>query len=60
MVNEFVAPEGKLDAPVVVLGEVPGKVEMVEGQPFVGPAGRLLFDSFFLSGLVVYASLYTL
>lgn len=47
MVNEFVAPEGKLDAPVVVLGEVPGKVEMVEGQPFVGPAGRLLFDSFF-------------
>ena len=45
MVNEFVAPEGKLDAPVVVLGEVPGKVEMVEGQTFVGPAGRRLLDS---------------
>lgn len=48
MVNEVVKPEGKEDAPIVVLGEAPGKVEMVEGQPFVGPAGRLLFDSFLL------------
>jgi uracil-DNA glycosylase family protein len=33
---------GALDARLVLLGEQPGDREDVEGEPFVGPAGRLL------------------
>jgi uracil-DNA glycosylase len=33
---------GPSDAPVMVVGEQPGDVEDHEGEPFVGPAGRLL------------------
>jgi uracil-DNA glycosylase family protein len=33
---------GPATAPVMFVGEQPGDVEDVEGEPFVGPAGRLL------------------
>src|SRR4051812_33857330 len=33
---------GPADARVVMVGEQPGDVEDREGEPFVGPAGRLL------------------
>jgi DNA polymerase len=33
---------GPADAPVVLVGEQPGDVEDRRGEPFVGPAGRLL------------------
>jgi len=33
---------GPADARVVIVGEVPGDQEDREGEPFVGPAGRLL------------------
>ena len=33
---------GPLNAPVVIVGEAPGKEEEEAGAPFVGPAGRLL------------------
>lgn len=34
--------EGNLDAAVLFLGEAPGRMEDLEGRPFVGAAGRLL------------------
>ncbi len=33
---------GPADARVVLIGEQPGDVEDQQGQPFIGPAGRLL------------------
>ena len=33
---------GPSDAPIMLLGEQPGDQEDIEGQPFVGPAGKLL------------------
>jgi uracil-DNA glycosylase len=33
---------GPADAAAIIIGEVPGDREDIEGQPFVGPAGRLL------------------
>jgi uracil-DNA glycosylase family 4 len=33
---------GPIDAALMVIGEAPGRQEDVEGQPFVGAAGRLL------------------
>ena len=36
---------GRLDAPLVLVGEQPGDAEDREGEPFVGPAGRVLWDA---------------
>lgn len=33
---------GPLDATLIIIGEAPGRQEDIEGQPFVGAAGRLL------------------
>lgn len=33
-----VAPEGSLKAPIILIGEAPGKTEMELGRPFVGPS----------------------
>jgi len=38
----FVPPSGRLDAPYVLIGEAPGKVEVRERRVFVGPAGNEL------------------
>ncbi len=35
---------GKPDADVMLIGEGPGEQEDLQGQPFVGPAGKLLDD----------------
>lgn len=40
--TQTVFGEGEPDARVVLVGEMPGDREDVEGHPFVGPAGRLL------------------
>ncbi len=40
--TQGVLGDGDPDAPLVVLGEQPGDVEDQEGEPFVGPAGKLL------------------
>ncbi|UMG91523.1 UdgX family uracil-DNA binding protein [Nocardioides sp. TF02-7] len=40
--TQGVMGEGRPDAPLVLLGEQPGDREDVEGEPFVGPAGKLL------------------
>lgn len=38
----FVPPSGRLDAPFVLIGEQPGRVEVRERKVFVGPAGNEL------------------
>lgn len=42
MPSTFVPPSGKLDAAFVLVGEQPGKQEVLRHQPFVGPAGENL------------------
>jgi uracil-DNA glycosylase family 4 len=42
MPSTFVPPSGRLDAQFVIIGEQPGKQEVLRGQPFVGPAGENL------------------
>lgn len=42
MPNTFVPAAGKLDARFVLVGEQPGKQEVLRHQPFVGPAGENL------------------
>jgi DNA polymerase len=40
--TQAVFSRGRVDAPVVLVGEQPGDEEDKQGLPFVGPAGRLL------------------
>lgn len=40
----MVVGEGPLDAPLLLVGEAPGKVEDETGHPFVGRSGQLLLD----------------
>ena len=41
--NQTVFGEGKRDAPLILVGEQPGDREDVQGHPFVGPAGHVLW-----------------
>ena len=40
--TQTVFGEGPEDAKIVMVGEVPGDQEDLQGKPFVGPAGKLL------------------
>lgn len=40
--RRLVCGAGPLTAPVAVVGEAPGEQEELRGEPFVGPAGKLL------------------
>ena len=40
--TQGVMGDGRADAALMLLGEQPGDREDIEGEPFVGPAGRLL------------------
>lgn len=40
--TQAVFGEGTRNAKMMLVGEQPGDAEDVEGEPFVGPAGRLL------------------
>ncbi|MFK7878099.1 MAG: uracil-DNA glycosylase family protein [Paracoccaceae bacterium] len=40
--RKLVFSDGKPGAPVMIIGEAPGREEDREGRPFVGPAGQLL------------------
>lgn len=42
--NRMVFGVGKRDADVMFIGEGPGEQEDLQGEPFVGPAGKLLDD----------------
>ena len=40
--TQTVFGEGAEDAPLMFVGEQPGDIEDLQGQPFVGPAGKIL------------------
>ena len=42
--HEYVWGYGLSDSPVVLIGEAPGKDEVLQGRPFVGKAGGILRD----------------
>ena len=49
--TQTVFGEGPRTAEVVMVGEVPGDREDLEGKPFVGPAGRLLDEALEEAGI---------
>ncbi len=46
--HQFVWGFGSSDSKVILIGEAPGKDEVIQGRPFVGKAGQMLTD--FLNG----------
>lgn len=46
--HQFVWGFGSPDSKVILIGEAPGKDEVLQGRPFVGKAGQMLTD--FLNG----------
>ncbi len=42
---------GKRDAEILFVGEGPGQQEDLQGEPFVGPAGKLLDEMLYIIGL---------
>lgn len=42
IMEPFVPPSGDLGAPLVIVGEAPGAVEVEQQKPFVGQSGQLL------------------
>jgi len=38
----LVSPSGPEDAEILIVGEFPGQLEVREGRPWIGPAGRVL------------------
>jgi DNA polymerase len=51
--TQTVFSEGSRNAEVVLVGEVPGDREDIEGKPFVGPAGLLLKEALDEAGIDV-------
>lgn len=49
--KRLVRGHGQLDAPLLVLGEAPGREEDARGVPFCGPSGQLLQEMFAEAGL---------
>jgi uracil-DNA glycosylase len=49
--TQTVFGQGPRRAHVMLLGEMPGNDEDIEGEPFVGPAGRLLDESLEEAGI---------
>jgi uracil-DNA glycosylase family protein len=49
--TQAVFSRGADDAPLVLVGEQPGDREDREGEPFVGPAGRVLADAIEAAGI---------
>lgn len=49
--TQLVMGHGNPDADIVFIGEAPGKNEDLQGQPFIGAAGRLLDEMLITVGL---------
>lgn len=49
--TQTVFGEGRPDARLMLVGEIPGDREDLAGRPFVGPAGRLLDDALEAAGI---------
>lgn len=50
--STFVPPIGDPLSPIILVGEQPGKMEVRNRQPFLGPAGRVLMDCMNVVGIV--------
>lgn len=50
--SQLVMGDGNPDAPIVFIGEAPGKAEDEQGLPFVGASGRFLNEMLEAAGLV--------
>lgn len=48
--TNFVFGSGSANAPIIFIGEAPGRNEDLQGKPFVGPAGKLLDELLFSIG----------
>ena len=40
--NRMIPPEGSKNPEIYIVGEAPGKLENIEGVPFIGESGQLL------------------
>jgi DNA polymerase len=49
--TQTVFGSGPADAPLMLVGEQPGDVEDRKGEPFVGPAGRVLWEALDEAGI---------
>src|SRR3954447_8898981 len=49
--TQAVPGEGPAHAPLMLVGEQPGNDEDLAGQPFIGPAGRILNQSLEAAGI---------
>jgi DNA polymerase len=49
--TQAVMGDGAVDAPLMLVGEQPGDKEDLAGEPFVGPAGRLLDEAMAEAGI---------
>jgi len=49
--HTYVRPFGSTDAPYIIVGEQPGKTEVLRGRPFVGPAGQELDNNLLSAGI---------
>lgn len=57
--TQTVFGEGRIDAPLVIVGEQPGNVEDRAGRPFVGPAGKLLRRCLAAAGIPEHDAYFT-
>jgi len=48
----YVPPAGELDAPFIVVGDQPGRMEVTSNQPFVGMSGKLLFECMNVANII--------
>jgi uracil-DNA glycosylase family protein len=51
LATQSVIGEGRLKAPLMLVGEQPGDQEDLQGHPFVGPAGKLLSRALDAAGI---------
>jgi DNA polymerase len=49
--TQTVFGKGRVSARIVLVGEQPGNEEDLRGEPFVGPAGRILDDALEVAGI---------
>ena len=49
--STYVHPSGPVDAKYIIVGEQPGKAEVIRGRPFVGPAGQELDTNLHLADI---------
>lgn len=49
--STYVPPFGRKDATYIVVGEQPGRIEILSGRPFAGPSGNELEDNLRMAGI---------